>query len=326
MTQPCGACGFEGDPSRVLSAREMMFGTREHFTYEECASCKTLHLLDPPSDMGRYYPADDYYSLHVEDPPPAQHRPRYRMLMDLCRRLPSLPDRVYGSGRLPEWTRWFAGLSVGTSTPILDVGSGAGALLHVLAADGFSNVVGVDPHVKASRSFADGSRLIKGELSDEDDHFDVVMFHHSLEHVADPGAALASAHRVLNKGGAVLVRIPVADCYAFTTYGENWVALDAPRHLFLFTTEGFMTLARASGYEVKRIFYDSYALQFWGSELYKLDIPQFGPDPARRQPPQEVAEATFTPKQLQEYERRSQVLNRSRMGDQAGFVLRVAGS
>ena len=308
----------------MLSVREMMFGTRERFTYEECASCKTLQLSDPPSDMGRYYPADDYYSLHVEDPAPAQHRPRYRILMDVCRRMPSLPDRLYAAGRLPQWTRWFAGLSVSTSTPILDVGSGAGTLLHVLAADGFSNVVGVDPHVKASRTFADGSRLIKGELGDVDGHFDIVMFHHSLEHVADPGAALSSAHRVLNKGGVVIVRIPVADCYAFATYGEDWVAFDAPRHLVLFTTEGFMKLAHASGYDVNRIFYDSYGLQFWGSELYRMDIPQYGPDPSCSRPPQEVADATFTPLQLREFERRSLILNRSRMGDQAGFILRVA--
>ena len=43
-------------------AREMMFGLRDRFLYGECRDCGSLVLLDPPADLGPYYPPD-YYSL-----------------------------------------------------------------------------------------------------------------------------------------------------------------------------------------------------------------------------------------------------------------------
>ena len=34
----------------------MLLGTRDLFTYAECLGCGSLWLLDPPDDIGRYYP------------------------------------------------------------------------------------------------------------------------------------------------------------------------------------------------------------------------------------------------------------------------------
>src|SRR2546428_4329197 len=57
----CKICGNQADNRRHV-AREMMFGLRDQFAYLECAKCGCLQLLDVPSDMSKYYPAD-YYSL-----------------------------------------------------------------------------------------------------------------------------------------------------------------------------------------------------------------------------------------------------------------------
>ena len=46
----------------------MMFGTRDEFQYFECGECGCLQLMDPPADLGRYYPAH-YYSLAPAAPP-----------------------------------------------------------------------------------------------------------------------------------------------------------------------------------------------------------------------------------------------------------------
>ena len=56
----CPLCG--GQPASGYEAREMMLGTRERFELGECEACGTLVLLEPPADLGRYYPAD-YYSF-----------------------------------------------------------------------------------------------------------------------------------------------------------------------------------------------------------------------------------------------------------------------
>ena len=42
--------------------REMMFGSRDPFTYTECGHCGCLWLVDVPADMARPCPVD-YYSF-----------------------------------------------------------------------------------------------------------------------------------------------------------------------------------------------------------------------------------------------------------------------
>lgn len=146
------------------------------------------------------------------------------------------------------------------------------------------------------------------------------MFNHSFEHMPDPAGVLRTARRHLTGGGAIMIRIPVADSLAWREYGTDWAALDAPRHLHVHTHESMRALAERTELRIARTFRDSYALQFWGSEQYRRDIPLNDPrswavDPQR---------AVFTQAEIDEFERRSAELNRRGDGDSAGFVLRRA--
>ena len=96
------------------------------------------------------------------------------------------------------------------------------------------------------------------------------MFHHSLEHVDDPEAALSLCRKRLEPQGRVLVRIPVPH-YAWRRYRDRWVQLDAPRHLHLMSERGFTQLVQRAGLVVAKVFYDSTPFQFWGSEAYIRD-------------------------------------------------------
>jgi hypothetical protein len=63
---------------QFLDAREMMFGTRESFTYFECEGCGCLHLIDVPADLAAYYPKE-YYSLKPLSPRPVRSYLRQRL-------------------------------------------------------------------------------------------------------------------------------------------------------------------------------------------------------------------------------------------------------
>ena len=78
------------------------------------------------------------------------------------------------------------------------------------------------------------------------------MFNHSFEHMENPFEVMNQSNRLLNKNKFLLVRIPVADSYAFKHYRENWCSLDAPRHLFLHTKKSIELLAKQSGFEIKK--------------------------------------------------------------------------
>jgi hypothetical protein len=118
---------------------------------------------------------------------------------------------------------------------------------------------------------------------------------------------------MLTNDGRVLIRMPVAGNWAWRNYGVNWAQLDAPRHHVLYTIEGFRRIAEECGFLLDDIFYDSWAFQFWGSELV-LSGEAYAGGPGNR----------FTSQQIAAWATEAERLNRTLDGDQAIFVLRSA--
>lgn len=296
-----------------------MFDTRERFDYRECRECGCLQIAEIPADLARHYPPG-YYA----------HSPRGRVRRQSFRRrmqrrsvaawlrrgnlLDRASKRVW---RVPAFADWARIAGIRLESGILDVGSGTGGLLHEMAAFGFTNLTGIDPQIDADLVSADGVRIFKRDLASETGAYALVMFHHSLEHLPDPGATLALAHRVLRRGGCVLVRVPMKDSLAWERYGVDWVQLDAPRHLYLFTEKSFRHLAQRAGFRIAHSTRDSTAFQFWGSELYRRGIPLHSA--ARSESPRHH----FSRRELRGFRRRAQRLNRERRGDAACFYLRA---
>jgi Methyltransferase domain len=141
------------------------------------------------------------------------------------------------------------------------------------------------------------------------------MMHHTFEHVADPRAVLASVRRLLTPNGKLRVRMPVMGTYAWRAFGSDWVQIDAPRHLALYTVDGFELLARQEGFSIKRLVFDSTGFQFWGSEMVRAGAAHgLGHD------------GRFSRRDLRRWGRRAAVLNRASDGDQAMYVLGLHGS
>jgi SAM-dependent methyltransferase len=290
-----------------------MFGMRETFTYCSCADCGSLWLADPPDDLSRYYGAQ-YYSMENRiDPTPTLI---HRMAFGGSASLPAaLVDWICLRADLrPGFAQYLAGLRVGRHDRIADVGSGQGALLGRMARAGFKDLTGIDPFISESAA-AGPIQFHKGTLEDLDADFDLIMFNHSLEHMADPRRELELARQRLRPAGALMVRLPVVGA-AWERYGPNWVGLDPPRHMFIPTVDGFQRMAGAAGLAVTRTFFDSKPLQFLGSERYRRDIPLIGsvPDEVRQRERGE----------MRMWRRRSRKLNRARRGDTAGFHLSKA--
>jgi len=78
--------------------------------------------------------------------------------------------------------------------------------------------------------------------------FDLVVMSHVLEHVADPGATLSAAHRLLRPGGTLIVAVPNFASWQRRVFGSRWAHLDAPRHLHHFTPCALGLVARRAGF------------------------------------------------------------------------------
>ena len=264
----CWVCGNIAG-NRLVFAKEQMFGTGQRFTYLHCGGCGVLHLLHVPMDMSRYYPRESYYSVHS----------RARALRGAIKRW---RDRAHaGPSPLGRWLAAYApNIALDAmlralpnrQARVLDVGCGDGQLLSSMARVGYSQLTGIDPLIGSTRTI-DGVRLQCGELASVEGVFDLISFHHSLEHIVGQVEVLTHARQLLAPGGRLLIRVPTCESFAFEVYGADWVQLDAPRHIFLHSHRSIARVAEDAGLRVERLYCDSQPMQFWGSDMYRDGVP-----------------------------------------------------
>jgi ubiquinone/menaquinone biosynthesis C-methylase UbiE len=203
------------------------------------------------------------------------------------------------------------------SERILDVGCGSSP--HRLAAFkrcGFAELTGVDPFIDADTQYH-GIPVYRRTINQVKGEFGMIMFHHSLEHVPDPVAALRVAARLLTTGGTCLVRIPVMGTHLWREFGVNWSELDAPRHLHLMSTQTMNALAQITGFRIRKIQFDSQGWEIAASYQYQADIPLRDAHSFS----QEGQHSMFSAARLQEFEAEAEQLNRRSDGGRACFYL-----
>lgn len=313
----CIICAQPHSSSHYFTAREMMFGMRDTFTYFECEHCGTVQISALPENLSRYYP-DTYYSY-------AGSTPKKIPLIKRFLKQQQAKFLLTGEGvigRLAQkffpYEIWIKNIPLNFDSKILDVGCGSGSLLLRFEHFGFKHLQGVDPFLSNDIFYDNGVKIFKKQLSEIHDTFDLIMFHHSLEHLPNPKSYLETAWRLLSPEGTILIRVPLAGTFAWKHYGVNWVQLDAPRHLFLPTVKSMHLLAEQSGFEIFKTEFDSTDFQFWGSEQYLKDIPLQDPSSYAKNPAQSI----FSNDDISSFKARAEALNREGQGDQACFYLR----
>ncbi len=313
----CRICGSTGE-HRTYIAKEMMLGLRDEHQYFQCVECNCLQITHIPSNLSGYYP-ENYYS----------YRDTATANQALKRFLTKKRDyyAATGQGLLGRALQFLSPndkltslrpAQIQSTSAILDVGCGAGHLLHALRNVGFENLLGIDPFNRETIHYPNGLRVEKSDIFHIDGAWDVIMFHHSFEHLPDQHAHLKRAFELVKPGGLVLLRVPTVSSWAWQEYGVNWVQLDAPRHLYLHSLISMHQLATQTGFQLEQIIYDSNELQFWGSQQYEHDIALRDPKSWAEAPQNSL----FTPKQIRKFKQRARELNALNQGDQAAFYLR----
>lgn len=298
-------------------AREMMFGTREEFEYVECGSCGSVQIGTIPTGdaIARHYPPN-YYAL--KDKNRSNNYIKQYLLYNRTQYALGKQNWVGAlTARLwppPLSLELFKRLKIKSTARIVDVGCGTGVLLDELAAAGFCNLLGADPFIGSPMLTPRGVKILNMSIEDVSGQFEIVMFHHSLEHVADPVGALQAACGKLAETGICIVRIPTTSSLAWQRYGKDWVQLDPPRHFLVPSRKGMAIMAARGGLALEQTIDDSFGMQFWGSEQYRRDIPMSSG----------MAKSLFSKAELAEYDRRSAQANARGVGDQAAFIFRRA--
>jgi len=318
MSQACILCNNISN-NTVYALKELQLGLLETFNYQLCGNCGTMQLLDVPENLGKYYPNEDYYSfnlkLDVKEKPDTLRKIKTDYL--LFGKQPILGRLLSIGYKMNELYDWVKYTRAGYNEAILDVGTGNGSLLARLFKIGYTNLTGIDPFINESVDYG-AIKVLKQDLFDVDKKYDVVMMHHSLEHMFDPLKALQRVYEILKPGGRALVRVPIMGNYGWKTYGEFWCGLDAPRHIFIPSENGLKQLATNAGFTIEKFYYDSFDYVIWCSEQYKKGI-------ALHDPKSHLineAESMFTKAQLKAFRKKMIAENAKANGDMAALYLR----
>ncbi len=326
QTSTCRACAANSFTGRY-DAPDTMYGTGEAFPYGECAACGSLTLLDVPDDLAAYYPPS-YLSMTVD--PGSLGAVATAAITTISRSVQRGRGWAATVGRAVPVRRvqtlitiLDAVARVPGSLPgrVLDVGSGSGMVPLAVSLAGDVDVLGIDPFASGDRRLGDHAELRAVGLDAVTGRFDLVMLHHSLEHMLDPLDALRVAVGLLEPGGVVLVRVPTASSWAWREYRTDWVQLDPPRHVWIPSRPGLSILAARVGLEIVATHDDSNEFQFWGSEQARRGVALTDSRSHYVDPRHSV----FTARELRDYRRHSRELNRALDGDQTVVYLRVAG-
>lgn len=172
---------------------------------------------------------------------------------------------------------------VRTLTPgrVLDVGCGLGFFLSGL--DPAWERHGVELSAFAATHASQVAQVHVGTLDSAgypDQHFDLVIAHHVIEHVDDPGALLLEMRRVLRPSGALILGTPDFDGGCARRFGETYRLLHDDSHVSLFSADGMFRFLRDNGFVVQRVSFPFFETRHFTPEnLQRLF------DPSQMSPP-----------------------------------------
>lgn len=143
------------------------------------------------------------------------------------------------------------GAQNGQGKKILDIGTAAGAFLHVARQKGWQ-VYGCEPNEWMCRWAKEhyGLDIVKGTVFDlffEDSFFDVITLWDVLEHTSDPKQVLRRCFRLLKPRGLLIINYPDIGSWIARLMGRRWVFLLSV-HLFYFTKKTISSMFRETGF------------------------------------------------------------------------------
>jgi hypothetical protein len=225
----CPLCGGAGAHLFYASDRNRET-TNERFSYARCESCRTVFIVDPPADLGRYYEAD-YYQFDPDGEPAWKSNPG--VIRSASYRVALLRDHV-ASGHL------------------IEIGAGTGAFACTAAAAGFE-VTAVEMNEQCCRHLSEQER-ITAICSDRPlealaslPPARAAALWHVLEHLPNPAEVLERTAEKLEPGGVLAIGVPNPLSLQFRVTGSRWAHLDAPRHMCLIPPDALLVQAGKLG-------------------------------------------------------------------------------
>ncbi|MES9902898.1 MAG: class I SAM-dependent methyltransferase [Sedimenticola sp.] len=274
----CYVCGTRGEPLyHGLSDR--LFSAPGEWDLKKCLNPQCgLVWLDPmpiEEDIGKAY---QVYYTHADS---GDGRHKRRGGKELFRAILTKSWNLFLRATPIYWERKQVSLMyLDKDNPgrLLEVGCGNGRRLAAIRSVGWQ-VEGQEVDLKSIETAQQtyGLKIHYGsidELKIPDGTFDAIIMSHVIEHVHHPEMVLAHCHRLLKPGGKLVVVTPNIGSFGHRYFGADWLALDPPRHLHIFSCKALQKVAHQAGFSHSEVF--TAAANAQGIAVGSLDIQRDG--------------------------------------------------
>jgi len=232
-TVTCDLCGSQ-EAHLAYRVRDTNYGTPGPFSIVRCSRCELVYLNPRPvaAELPAAYPETCYHPF---------------------RAVFSATSVAPGS---VQWKRAQRLTPASRPGRVLDVGCGDGLFLSAMQKLGWA-CVGIEPNRKAVEFAHTRLQLDvkEGDLFAINDEleFDLITMWDVLEHIPSPTHALRHANMLLAPDGRLVLSVPNWDSFERQLFRERWIALDAPRHLYHFSSRTITRLLRKCDFEIERL-------------------------------------------------------------------------
>lgn len=255
---PCDLCGDKNYRILYLT-KDRYFPIEGTFQFVRCQNCGLLYLNPQPEseELQHHYPTEGYYAYRSgKNATSIVNSEKLNLFRSIRTVFIWALSRIFPSLR-SEMEKEMVYLGpIHSGMRVLDVGCGSGDSLSFYQEFGASTY-GVEINAKAcEEGRTKGHKMFCGELSEarfEEDFFDIVLFHHSLEHIFSPRLTLLEARRILKRGGKVWISLPNHNSIQAKLFGRWFYAIESPRHLFGFTPTTVVGLLTQTGFQVEHL-------------------------------------------------------------------------
>jgi len=233
--------------------------TNETFAYARCTACELIFLVDPPAELGRYYPDSYYELLSAEDL--ERHAASEQHKVDLL--------LAHGAvGRLTE------------------IGPGQGVFAFAARQAGF-DVTGIEMDQRACHHLSTTVGMAAVHSSRPHEALGAlppqraVALWHVLEHLRDPWALIAAAAAALQPAGLLALSTPNPASLGMRVLGRHWPHIDAPRHLFLVPADALRRHAESVGLSQVAFSTNDPGGRHWNRFAWEYALRRPNPSPRR---------------------------------------------
>lgn len=243
--------------------------SRQEFIYSRCRECDVDFLSVRPfeRDAHKFYPVDygpfqpvagsaanDTSPIPVAKPTRQWGR---KALLKIVQGVNKATVRLSPDTLAEEIQEFYRPARHGAQ--LLDFGCGTDAFLNRARDQGWDTLgMDVSPEtIERVRRSGHHGLLISPSVWEEiaDESLDLVRMNHVLEHLYNPGEALAAVRSKMRAGARLHIALPNPRSFTSKVFRSRWWALECPRHVILYSPaalEKFLASAGFSGIQVRQ--------------------------------------------------------------------------